>query len=198
VLLPNQKGSLYQVGETRTPEAIEEEFGLLSGTVRAANKVGWRGLAEGQVLFLPGIGPKQMTASMQAIYARRSFFRSPLAGRYTSLLGNRVDPFTGVIRHHNGVDIKAAFNAPVAAAADGVVKLAGWNDGFGKCIIIDHAEGYRTLYGHLNEINVKIGQKVKQHQFIGRVGLTGRTTGPHLHFTIWKNGKLQDPLKYLW
>jgi murein DD-endopeptidase MepM/ murein hydrolase activator NlpD len=76
--------------------------------------------------------------------------------------------------------------------------LAGWNSGFGKCVIIEHANGLRTLYGHLNTVMVHVGQKVKRNQYIGRVGSTGRTTGPHLHFTIWKDGKLQDPLKYLW
>jgi hypothetical protein len=198
LLLPNQKGTLHQVGAGQTPGSVEQDYGLLSGTVRAANRVGWLGLRPGQVLFLPGAGPKQLTVPMQQLFAQRDFFRSPLAGRYTSMMGQRVDPFTGVIRFHNGVDIGAPFNSLVAAAADGVVILAGWNDGFGKCIIITHAQGYRTLYGHLNAILVHVGQKVKQHQLIGRVGMTGRTTGPHLHFTIWKNNKVQNPLKYLW
>jgi murein DD-endopeptidase MepM/ murein hydrolase activator NlpD len=198
VLLPNQRGTLHQVGAGQTPESIEQDYGLLSGTVRAANQVGWLGLRVGQVLFLPGAAPKQLTAPMQQLFAQRDFFRSPLAGHYTSMMGKRVDPFTGVIRFHNGVDIGAPFNSLVGAAADGTVVLAGWNDGFGKCIIIQHAQGYRTLYGHLNAILVHVGQKVKQHQLIGRVGMTGRTTGPHLHFTIWKNNRIQDPLKYLW
>jgi hypothetical protein len=198
MLLPNERGCLHQVQDGQSVEGIEKDYGLVSGTVRAANSVGWLGLRPGQVLFLPGAAPKQLTGPMQELFAQRNFFRSPLAGRYTSLLGNRIDPFTGAIRHHNGVDIKAPFNSYVAAAADGTVMLAGWNDGFGKCVIIDHAQGYRTLYGHLNEILVHVGEKVKQHQMIGRVGITGRTTGPHLHFTIWKNEKLQNPLKYLW
>jgi murein DD-endopeptidase MepM/ murein hydrolase activator NlpD len=189
---------LHQVVEGQTPESIEKDYGLISGTVRAANRVGLLGLRPGEVLFLPGVAPRQLTGRMQDLFSRRNFFRSPIAGRYTSLLGKRVDPFTGAIRHHNGVDIKAQFNSLVAAAADGTVVLAGWNDGFGKCVIIDHAQGFRTLYGHLNEILVHVGQKVKQHQPIGRVGITGRTTGPHLHFTIWKDNKLQNPLNYLW
>jgi len=198
LLLANQKGALHQVQAGQSPEDIEKDYGLLSGTVRAANSVGWLGLRPGQVLYLPGASPHQLTGPMLDLFARRNFFRSPLAGRYTSLLGMRIDPFTGAVRHHNGVDIKAPFNSWVAAAADGTVTLAGWNDGFGKCVVIDHAQGYRTLYGHLNEIMVHVGEKVKQHQLIGRVGITGRTTGPHLHFTIWKDDKLQNPLKYLW
>jgi murein DD-endopeptidase MepM/ murein hydrolase activator NlpD len=198
LLLPHSKGTLHQVSAGQTPESIEKDYGLAAGTVLAANRVGWLGLQAGQVLFLPGVAPKQLTAPMQQLFAQRDFFRSPLAGHYTSMMGKRTDPFTGVQRFHNGVDIGAPFNSLVAAAADGTVILAGWNGGFGRCIIIKHAQGYKTLYGHLNQILVHMGQKVKQHQLIGRVGMTGRTTGPHLHFTIWKNDRVQDPLKYLW
>lgn len=198
VLLGNQRGALHQVAVGETLPGLEELYNLPRGTLRQVNVVGWLGLRPGQVLFVPGVAPKQLTPEMQAIFAQRNFFRSPLAGKYTSLLGTRHDPFTGVTKHHNGVDIKAPFNSLVAAAADGTVSLAGWNGGFGKCVIIEHAQGYRTLYGHMNTILVKPGQKVKQYQFIGRVGTTGRTTGPHLHFTIWKDGLIQNPLKYLW
>jgi murein DD-endopeptidase MepM/ murein hydrolase activator NlpD len=156
------------------------------------------GIKAGQVLFLPDVRPRQHTPEMAALYEGRDFLRSPLAGKFTSFVGTRTDPFTGEHRHHNGVDIKAPFNALVAASADGTVSLAGWNSGFGKCVIIDHAQGYRTLYGHLNVILVHQGQQVKQFQYIGKVGMTGRTTGPHLHFTIWKDGQLRNPLKYLW
>lgn len=198
VLLPNQVGTLHQVQAGDSVASVEKDYKLDPGAVRKANRVGWGGLRPGEVLFLPGARPRQFTPAMQALYAGRDFFRSPLAGQFTSFVGVRVDPFTGAQRHHNGVDIRAKFNALVAAAADGTVSLAGWNDGFGKCVIIDHEQGYRTLYGHLNAILVHPGQRVKQFQYIGRVGMTGRTTGPHLHFTIWKDGKLQNPLKYLW
>ncbi len=199
LVVANQRGALHWVKAGDSLGAIDEAYHLESGTAKAANRLGaLQALREGQVLFLPGARPKPLNAEMAAIYERRNQIRSPLAGRYTSLLGTRTDPFTGAIRHHNGVDIKAPFNSLVAAAADGTVTLAGWNGGFGKCVIIDHANGLRTLYGHMNTILVKVGQKVKRNQFIGRVGTTGRTTGPHLHFTIWKDGKLQDPLKYLW
>ncbi len=198
VLMSDQVGTLHQVRLGDSPESVEKDYGLDPGDLRAANRVGWLGLKPGQVLFLPGAKPLQLTQPMAEAFARRRLFRSPLAGHYTSLVGVRIDPFTGQERHHNGVDIKAPFNSLVAAAADGTVTLAGWNDGFGKCIIIDHNNGYRTLYGHLNALMVRSGQKVHQNQFIGRVGMTGRTTGPHLHFTIWKDGKVQNPLKYLW
>jgi len=198
VLLPNQVGTLHQVMPGDTVGSVEKDYGVAAGTLRAANRVGWMGLRPGEVVFLPGARPRQFTPAMQALWEGRDFFRSPLAGRFTSFVGVRVDPFTGEKKHHNGVDIRAPFNALVAAAADGTVSLAGWNGGFGKCVVIEHANGLKTLYGHMNTLLVHVGEKVKQHQFIGRVGATGRTTGPHLHFTIWKDGKLQDPLKYLW
>lgn len=199
LVVANQRGTLHWVKPDDTLSAIEAAYRLESGTAKAANRLGFlQSLREGQILFLPGARPKPLNPDMAAIYDRRNQIRSPLAGRYTSLLGTRTDPFTGAVKHHNGVDIKAPFNSLVAAAADGTVTLAGWNSGFGKCVIIEHANGLRTLYGHLNTVMVHVGQKVKRNQYIGRVGSTGRTTGPHLHFTIWKDGKLQDPLKYLW
>ena len=198
VLVPNQLGTLHQVQPGDSVGSVERDYGLKPGQLRAANHVGWSGLRPGEVVFLPGARPRQFTPAMQSLWEGRDFFRSPLAGRFTSFLGTRTDPFTGEHKHHNGVDIRAPFNALVAASADGTVSLAGWNGGFGKCVIVEHGNGYRTLYGHLNAILVHQGQHVSQYQYIGRVGMTGRTTGPHLHFTIWKNGKLQNPLKYLW
>lgn len=198
LLMGNQIGTLHQVQAGESVASIEKDYSVAPGSLRAANRLGWFGLTPGQVLFIPKAGPRQLTPEMEVLFANRRFFRSPLAGKYTSLLGVRVDPFTGDYKVHNGVDIKAAFNSLVAAAADGKVTSAGWNGGFGKAVVIEHANGYRTLYGHLNAILVKPGQYVKQYQFIGKVGMTGRTTGAHLHFSIWKDGKLQNPLKYLW
>jgi LysM repeat protein len=198
LLVGNVMGTLHQVAEGETIASLEQDYGLEEGALRRANRIGRGGPQVGQVLFLPKARPRQFTPEMAELYAGRDFFRSPLAGVYTSLLGGRVDPFTGDYRVHNGVDIKAPFNALVAAAADGRVVEAGWKGGYGKSVVINHKDGYRTLYGHLNVILVKAGQDVKQHQYIGKVGMTGRTTGAHLHFTIWRNGKLRDPLQYLW
>ena len=113
-------------------------------------------------------------------------------------MGTRLDPFTGAVSHHNGVDIKADYNELVGASAAGTVIYAGWNGGFGKCIKIDHHNDYVTLYGHLNAILVHVGEQVKQHQIIGKVGATGRATGPHLHFTVYYKGQAKNPLEFLW
>jgi len=99
-------------------------------------------------------------------------------------------------RTHKGVDLVSS-NRSILAADDGVVSFVGTKSGYGNCIIIDHKNGYETLYGHLSKISVKKGQVVEKGDKIGVMGSTGRSTGTHLHFEIHKNGSIQNPLKYL-
>ncbi len=198
LLVANQRGAMHQIKGGETVATLATDYNVKADEIRHANRISWLGLRQGQLLFIPGAKPRQLKAGMASIFEKRRLFRSPLAGHYTSLVGSRSDPFTGAAKHHNGVDIKAPFNALVGAAADGKVILAGWNAGYGKCVRLDHGNGYETVYGHLNMINVKLGQKIKQHQIIGRVGQTGRATGPHLHFTIYEQGKVKNPLEFLW
>lgn len=98
---------------------------------------------------------------------------------------------------HAGIDIAGASNKSIMAADAGVVESAGWNGGYGNCIIIDHRNGYKTLYGHLSSIKVSEGQKVGKGQVIGVMGSTGHSTGVHLHFEVIKNGTKVNPLPYL-
>jgi murein DD-endopeptidase MepM/ murein hydrolase activator NlpD len=198
LLVATRRGSLHQVGEGESLAQVAEAYHVSPTAVADANRLSWFGLKPGELLFIPGAKPRLLSDEMGKLYARRRLFRSPLSGTYTSLVGERHDPFTGDVKRHNGVDIRAPFNAWVSAPASGKVSLAGWNGGYGKCVIIDHGNGYKTLCGHLNTVLVKQGQHVRQGQMIGRVGSTGRTTGPHLHFTIYLKNKVQDPLKYLW
>lgn len=203
LLLPNQRGALHQVKPGDSLESIAALYSskpdeIKAADIKKANRIGWLGLKPLQLLFIPGAKPKQLGEELGEVYKKRSVLRSPLNGRYTSLMGTRSDPFTGATTHHNGVDIKAAYNEPVSAAAAGTVISAGWNGGFGKCVKIDHHNGYVTLYGHLNSILVHTGQQIKQFQVIGKVGSTGRATGPHLHFTIYYEGVARNPLEFLW
>lgn len=198
LLVPNVKGALHQVQPGDTLESIAKIYETKAEDIRKANTIGWLGLKPLQLLFIPGAKPKELGPKLSEVYKKRSILRAPLNGRYTSLMGTRIDPFTGDASFHNGVDIKADYNTPVSAAAAGTVILAGWNGGFGKCIKIDHHNGYVTLYGHLNSILVHTGQVVKQFQVIGKVGSTGRATGPHLHFTVYYQGKVKNPLEFLW
>ncbi len=121
----------------------------------------------------------------------------PCEGYYASGFGYRPDPFTGKTHLHTGLDIAGAKGTPVYATADGKVISAGWAGRLGKIVIIDHGYGYKTVYGHLDEINVRKGQAVKRWQTIGLMGSSGRSTGPHLHYEVHKNGKALNPWKYI-
>lgn len=118
--------------------------------------------------------------------------------RISSFFGFRKHPILKVRKFHDGYDMVAAYGAPVYAGEQGVVTYTGWLGGYGNAIEIRHATT-STRYGHLSKINVEVGQKVKRKQLIGRVGSSGLSTGPHLHFEVWRNsdGKLQNPRKYL-
>ncbi len=130
---------------------------------------------------------------------RKAFLKSPLRYRYISsgYATRRLHPVLKVNRPHLGIDFAAKRGTPVRAAGDGVVSFAGWHGGYGKTVIIRHKNGYKTLYGHLSSFfkGIKKGKKVKQEDFIGRVGSTGLSTGPHLHYTLYKKGKAINPRK---
>jgi murein DD-endopeptidase MepM/ murein hydrolase activator NlpD len=100
-------------------------------------------------------------------------------------------------RPHQGVDIDAPYGAPIVAAQTGTVTLAGWKNGYGQTVIIDHGEGLRTLYAHQSRILVRGGQRVTQGQQIGIVGATGRVTAPHLHYEVHVNGVPRNPSAWL-
>lgn len=118
-----------------------------------------------------------------------------MGGTITSRFGSRRDPVVGGRENHPGIDIGAAYGTPIYAAGAGYVEQAEWYYGYGKFILIDHGYGYETAYGHLSSINVEPGQYVKKGDFIGRVGSTGYSTGPHLHFEVRQNGKQVNPMQ---
>ncbi|MBB4035870.1 murein DD-endopeptidase MepM/ murein hydrolase activator NlpD [Dysgonomonas hofstadii] len=110
--------------------------------------------------------------------------------------GVRVDPIYGTARFHAGMDFSANIGTPVYATGNGVVTLADWKQGYGKCVMIDHGFGYETLYAHLNEYNVRVGQQVTRGEKIAEVGNTGKSTGPHLHYEVHVKGRPDNPAKY--
>jgi murein DD-endopeptidase MepM/ murein hydrolase activator NlpD len=129
--------------------------------------------------------------------ASASGFAFPAAGDIVSEFGYRRHPILGTVRLHAGIDIDAPEGADVWASKAGQVILAGWNGGYGNCVMIDHGGGMVTLYGHLSAIYVSEGQLVAQGTVIGAVGATGLATGPHLHFETRVDGEPQNPLLFV-
>lgn len=125
----------------------------------------------------------------------------PLADKGDSFIsshfGWRIGPISGKQEFHEGLDIGVWYNTPVLATADGIVKFAGWMNGYGWVIIIDHGFGFETRYGHLNRMKVRKGKAVKRGQVIALSGNSGSSTGPHLHYEVRKNNIPQNPLKYI-
>jgi murein DD-endopeptidase MepM/ murein hydrolase activator NlpD len=121
----------------------------------------------------------------------------PVAGWLTSSFGNRRDPFTGGGDFHPGLDISASTGDQVLSPATGIVSMAGWNGSYGNMVVIDHGYGIVTKYGHLSRFAVMNGQQVSRGDVIGFVGSTGRSTSSHLHYEVWANGKLTNPMKLL-
>jgi murein DD-endopeptidase MepM/ murein hydrolase activator NlpD len=121
----------------------------------------------------------------------------PVEGMVTGSFGERIDPFNGEGAFHNGVDISSSYGQPVMAAADGVVEFADLFGGYGRAIIVEHGRGISTRYGHLSGFAVTVGQPVHRGDILGYVGLSGRSTGPHLHYEVRINDIPVNPHKYL-
>lgn len=117
----------------------------------------------------------------------------PTAGRLTSKFGSRSNPFGRGYQFHNGIDIANSRNTTIYSAARGKVIFSGYKGGYGKTIIIDHGNGYKTLYAHNNDLLVSTGDRVEKNQKIAKMGSTGRSTGNHLHFEIHKNDQPMNP-----
>jgi len=111
----------------------------------------------------------------------------------SSEFGYRRDPFTGRLRFHAGVDLRARLGDPIGAGQDGIVRFAGWYHGYGNLVIIDHGDGISTRYGHLSSFATEAGQQVARGEVIGYAGRTGRATSPHLHYEVRVNGKPVNP-----
>ncbi len=122
----------------------------------------------------------------------------PVLGELTDSFGGRHNPFGGYsFEFHTGQDIATASGTPVAAAANGTVTFAGWQNGYGQIVVVDHGDGLTTRYGHLSHIDVTVGQNLTRGDLLGNVGSTGRSTGPHLHYEVRIDDEPVDPMQYL-
>jgi murein DD-endopeptidase MepM/ murein hydrolase activator NlpD len=142
------------------------------------------------------------TAELQALFGalRHVPLTTPVHGgqfEVTSGFGPRIDPFTGHLAFHPGVDFAGPWGSTVAATAAGTVVFAGPHVGYGNLVEIDHGLGFHTRYGHLAAVLVRVGARVSAGTPVGRLGTTGRSTGPHVHYEVWLASKLRDPAKYI-
>lgn len=195
--IPSMPGILYTVKKDgETIEKIAEKYEIDAQKCAAVNVAfANKELSAGETMFLPDAELDWVTR--QEING--DLFHVPLRARYwlSSPYGWRSSPFTGQRSFHGGMDMAVAKGTPIYAALDGVVVTTGYNATYGNYVIISHHSGYRTLYGHMSKITCKKGNFVYTNTKIGEVGSTGLSTGPHLHFTVYKNGKTINPATLL-
>jgi len=198
--IPNMDGIPYTVKKNDSLSKIAAAMKVPQNAILDANNLPSDTIRPGEVLFLPG-------ARMDAGAFNRAFRRDatrrdvpitvPIGGKITSGYGWREDPVNpkpGEMRFHRGVDFIGKTGDPIKAAMKGTVLHIDNNPNLGNFIILEHDNGYQTLYAHLSAYSVKAGEKIKQGQEIGKVGTTGYTTGPHLHFEAFLNGNRINPL----
>ncbi|WP_038071228.1 M23 family metallopeptidase [Thermus scotoductus] len=178
-----------------------QEGGQGGGAVASSEEslAGWAEV-RAEVLDLRNQLKEVVPALERTLEVERSLPRGlPLRGYegVTSFFGMRKNPFGRGYEFHDGLDLSAPYGAPVYATGSGVVARAGWMGAYGLAVLLDHAEGYQSLYGHLSRILVRPGQRVEKGQVLGYVGSTGRSTGPHLHYSVYRYGSPRDPRLYL-
>lgn len=190
--IPSIDGIPYTVKDGDTPETIADTYKISLEKLAQVNTLTDNMVEPASVIFLPDA--KLDWATLQEING--DLFRKPLHSAFhiSSRYGWRDNPFlTGTRSFHNGIDLAVAKGTPVYAALNGQVSSTGCSSVYGNYIIIKHHSGYQTLYGHLSSIQTSSGSWVSTATQIGTVGSTGMSTGPHLHFTVYKNGSTLNP-----
>jgi murein DD-endopeptidase MepM/ murein hydrolase activator NlpD len=192
--IPNMDGIPYIVKKGDSLSGISRSMGVPMEAILDANDLQKDTISAGQLIFVPGARMRSEDLKL----ALGELFIYPLRGaRLTSPFGWRNDPISGVRRHHAAIDLAAPTGTTVKAAMDGKVSSVGFNSTYGKYIILSHGSVYHTMYAHLNQVSVKQGERVTQGTKIGEVGSTGYSTGPHLHFAVYKHGRPVNPLDFL-
>ena len=191
--VPNTSGIFYTVKRGDNLSRIASKHHSRVNEIADINDLASPVIRKGERIFIPNAS----LSNWERAVALGNIFKSPVKGRLTSRMGFRKDPFTGRLAYHPGIDIANRRGTPIYSSQFGRIIYTGYRGGYGKTIMIAHPKGYVTLYGHLSRILVRRGQVVKQRQLIAKMGNTGRSTGPHLHFEIHHGGKLVNPLKMI-
>jgi len=190
IKIPNQDGIYYAVQQGDTLESLAEKYSTTVSHISFVNELFSGALRPNDMLFIPGA--KMEFINRQEING--DLFIWPVdSRRITSSYGYRIDPFSRTRQFHTGLDIGAVMGSPIRAGMAGRVSHVGYDDSYGNHVVITHHSGYRTLYAHMSLVRVKAGAYVETGERIGDVGSSGRSTGPHLHFTVYKNGVTVNP-----
>lgn len=191
--IPSNMGIVKEIKNIQDIDNLLNQFDIDELSLLIANGVSTKNeLLDKSEIFLPNVELPQT----EKLKAYGIAFGFPTRGYISSRFGYRKDPFTGFRRFHTGIDISNVWGTSIYAAYDGVVTYVGEKGGYGLCIIISHPLGYSTLYGHLSNVYVRIGQRVSKGSKIAAMGSSGRSTGSHLHFEIRKFEKCLNPLSY--
>lgn len=191
--IPSMPGIVYNVRQGDSLSSICEKYEVSMKKCAKVNSISQDAILQaGSSIFIPDA--QLDWATKQEING--DLFRRPLRAKYylSSYFGWRSSPFSGKRSYHSGIDMACPQGTPVYAASSGKVTSAGYNNVYGNYVIITHPNGYKTLYGHMSAILVSSGRNVILGTNIGRVGSTGMSTGPHLHFTVYKHNKTINPL----
>lgn len=191
--IPSMDGLRHTVAKGDTLSGLAKRHGVSVTALLDVNDLSSETLSAGQSLFIPGAALSRFDLKK----AMGELFIRPVAGRLTSPYGYRSDPFTGARTFHTGIDLAVPQGTPVKAVMDGKVAVTGYSPVYGNYVIISHDGGYQSLYGHLHSIGVKKGSSLLQGSVLGKAGNTGYSTGPHVHLSIYKNGKMINPLSVL-
>jgi murein DD-endopeptidase MepM/ murein hydrolase activator NlpD len=193
IKIPNQDGIYYSVKSGETLESIAEKYNTTVAHIKTVNELFSDTVPANTSLFIPGA--KLDWTSRQEING--DLFIWPTSGRISSPYGYRMAPFARVRAFHSGIDITAPMGSPIKAAMAGRVTQVGNDESWGNFVVISHHSGYRTFYAHMSVVRVKAGAYVENGERIGDVGSTGLSTGPHVHFTVYKNGVTVSPLSLM-
>jgi murein DD-endopeptidase MepM/ murein hydrolase activator NlpD len=200
LFIPSKDGIFHILRPGQSLADISRAYGISLKDILKANPQGYEDLKPGEVLFLPGAAyltrQDMRWIALVSLVTQKGFLK-PTTGRFADGFGERLHPITHKMAFHEGLDLAPGLGARVVASQDGRVVFGGVRAGYGRLIILDHGDGLTSWYAHLDEILVKPNQKVKRGELIGKVGSTGRVTGPHLHFEVRLNGTPQNPLLYL-
>ncbi|MGM0413713.1 MAG: peptidoglycan DD-metalloendopeptidase family protein [Bacillota bacterium] len=181
------KGIMYRIGPGDSLQELISKYNLDTDRVLQANNIiNSDNISTGKNIILPGAKPEFGYQDRLS-----QMFIRPVGGRISSPFGPRWG------RQHSGIDYAVPIGTPVKSAGSGRIVYVGWSSGYGNTVIVEHQQGMRTLYAHLNSFNVRTGQRVNREQVIARSGNTGRSTGPHVHFEVRVNGRPVNPAGYL-